>query len=74
VIGDAPKPVAPKIVYPMKMTSAAMISVSSEIGPSRQRDFRRCGRTVNFAIVTGTTLLVTGSLQQCRMVRLESPR
>jgi len=74
VIGEAPKPVAPKIVYPTKMTSAATISVSSEIGPSRQPDFRRCGHTVNFAIVDATTLLVTGSLRQCRMVLLESPR
>ena len=57
MIGDAPKPVAPKIVYPTKMTSAATISVSSEIGPSRQPDFRRCGRTVNFALVAGTTYL-----------------
>jgi hypothetical protein len=40
VIGEAPKPVAPKIVYPTKMTSAATISVSSEIGPSRWPDFR----------------------------------
>jgi len=74
VIGEAPKPVAPKIVYPTKMTSAATISVSSEIGPSRQPDFGRCGDTVNFAIVDAPTLLVTGSLQQCRMMLLESPR
>jgi hypothetical protein len=47
VIGEAPKPVAPKIVYPTKMTSAATSSVSSEIGPSRQPNFRRCGHTVN---------------------------